>query len=149
ATAATLTVGGILVPKAVHGVTEFIAGALESDNNPIPNIPSATLPALTTLLFTGNQHTANNVDLATDLFFLSKTLSTAAQNDSTLEGVGAAIDSITAIKAVTDPTLGTQSSLGQQPVVSTGSSDTAAGGFLIYPNQPNTNMMQSVYAKPK
>ena len=23
----------------------------------------------------------------------------------------------------------------------------AAGGFLIYPNQPNTNQLQSVYAK--
>jgi hypothetical protein len=29
----------------------------------------------------------------------------------------------------------------------TNSNSAAAGGFLLYPNQPNTNQMQSVYSK--
>ena len=30
---------------------------------------------------------------------------------------------------------------------SSGESDAAAGGYVLYPNKPNTNMSQAVYAK--
>jgi hypothetical protein len=62
--------------------------------------------------------------------------------------------------AVTQPSLTTspggilnQPSSGNQPSFGPGSSfndglgSSAAGGFLLYPNKPNTNQMQSVYRK--
>ncbi len=133
-TIAVATIAGVSAPAFCHGVTEIIAGALETNQNPIPVTPPASAPALAALTVTGDLNVAKEADLLSGVAQFGYGLATAGGSTSTVEGIKASIDFLNQANNLTG---------------STSSADTssAAGGFLIYPNKPNLNMMQAVYTK--
>jgi len=70
ATAAAIGLAGISVPALGHGISEIIVGALEDENNKIPQIPQASAPSLAFLVATGDVEKANKADLVTSIMLL-------------------------------------------------------------------------------
>lgn len=147
-TSQSVSVAFLAGPLLGHGVSDMVRGTFEASNSALPNTPRTDLPSTIALGITGDIDKQSQFGFYFDTALLAATVTSYMPNGSIAQ-MPSKVEIANDVCGAADYFINSVdlfSSLNQSSS-SIPQSNSAAGGFVLYPNKPNTNFMRSVYAK--